>query len=211
MSASSPAIRAVPFAVVPAAGKSERMGRPKLALPLGPRSVLEHTVQTLRDAGVPHVLVVVGPHLPELVPLAERAGAQVLQLTQPTPDMRGTVEAGLRVLEEVFHPNADDGWLLVPADHPVLDVTAIRELLAAPRRHPDCSLFVPTYAGRRGHPALLAWRHVPEIRALPVPQGLNAYLRQHAAVLAEVPVSSPSVLVDLDTPDDYDRLLRGLW
>ncbi len=32
------------FAVVPAAGRASRMGRPKLSLPLGGRTVLEHVV-----------------------------------------------------------------------------------------------------------------------------------------------------------------------
>ncbi len=50
------------FAVVPAAGRSSRMGRPKLSLPLGGRTVLEHVVIALRQGGVDEVLVVVGPH-----------------------------------------------------------------------------------------------------------------------------------------------------
>src|SRR5205823_5578166 len=117
------------FAVIPAAGKSARMGRPKLALPLGGRTVLERVVASLREAGVEHVLVVIGPHVPQLAALAERAGAHVLQLAEETPDMRATVEAGLRWLEERFHPAPDDRWLLVPADHPTLNPLLVRLLL----------------------------------------------------------------------------------
>ena len=40
------------FALIPAAGRSRRMGRPKLALPLAGRSVLEHVVGALQQAGV---------------------------------------------------------------------------------------------------------------------------------------------------------------
>src|SRR5207237_3552168 len=65
-------LQPVGLALIPAAGKSTRMGRPKLALPLGGRTVLEHVVAALRDAGVEHVLVVVGPHVPELVRSEER-------------------------------------------------------------------------------------------------------------------------------------------
>jgi molybdenum cofactor cytidylyltransferase len=196
------------FAVIPAAGKSVRMGRPKLALPLGERTVLERVVAALREAGVEHVLVVVGPHVPQLVSPAERAGAYVLQLARETPDMRATVEAGLRWLEERFRPRPDDGWLLVPADHPTLDPFLVRTLLWERAGAPDKSIVVPTHGGRRGHPTLIDWKHVAGMRALPAGQGFNVYLRQCAAETLEVPVDSADVLCDLDTPEDYERLWR---
>jgi len=198
------------FAVVPAAGRSTRMGRPKLSLPLGEHTVLERVVAALRGGGVQHVLVVVGPHVPELVPLAATAGADVCLLPRPTADMRSTIEHGLRWLEEQYHPNPEDWWVLAPADHPVVDPAIVRELLAAAGRG-DRSIVVPVHEGRRGHPAVLAWRHVAGIRALPADAGINAYLREHADATLELPVSDPGILADLDTPADYERLRATDW
>jgi molybdenum cofactor cytidylyltransferase len=194
------------FAVIPAAGHSARMGRPKLALPLGERTVLERVIDSLRAAGVEHVLVVVGPHVPQLAPLAQSAGAHVLQLAEETPDMRATVEVGLRWLEGRFRPRPDDGWLLVPADHPTLDPHVIRRLLQERAAARDRSVIVPTHSGRRGHPTLIDWKHVAGMRVLPAGSGLNVYLRQQAAETLELQVDSPNVLCDLDTPEDYERL-----
>jgi molybdenum cofactor cytidylyltransferase len=194
------------FAVIPAAGKSERMGRPKLALPLGERTVLERVIDSLRAAGVEHVVVVIGPHVPQLAPLAQSAGAHVLQLAEETPDMRATAEAGLRWLEGRFRPRPDDTWLLVPADHPTLDPHVIRRLMQERAAAPERSVIVPTHAGRRGHPTLIDWKHVAGMRALPSGSGLNAYLRQQAAETLELPVDSPNILCDLDTPADYEGL-----
>jgi molybdenum cofactor cytidylyltransferase len=67
---------------------------------------------------------------------------------------------------------------------------------------------VPVFAGRRGHPVALAWELVNAIRALPAGEGLNAYLRRHAAQTLEVPAATNSILFDLDTPEDYVRLLE---
>jgi molybdenum cofactor cytidylyltransferase len=67
-------------------------------------------------------------------------------------------------------------------------------------------MFVPTHQGRRGHPALIGWEHVAAIRATPSDQGLNAYLRSRPKETLELPVASDSVLADLDTPEDYERL-----
>jgi molybdenum cofactor cytidylyltransferase len=123
--------------------------------------------------------------------------------------MRATVEEGLRWLEENRQPTDDDSWLLVPADHPVLDAAVIRQLLQARRERPEMSIIVPTHQGRRGHPTLISWQHVAGIRRLPAGQGLNVYLRQHANETMELPVESPSILLDLDTPEDYERLRQA--
>ncbi len=198
------------LAVVPACGRSTRMGRPKLSLPLGGRAVIEHVVAALRRGGADRVLVVAGPHVPELAPLAESAGADVSLLAEQTPDMRSTVEHGLRWLEDRLAPRPDDSWLLAPADHPTLDPAVVRQLRDAVAADPSKSIAVPVVGDRRGHPALIAWRHAAGIRALPPGQGINAYLRQHAGETAEVPVTGTAALCDLDTPEDYERL-RQTW
>jgi molybdenum cofactor cytidylyltransferase len=198
------------FAVLPAAGKSSRMGRPKLALPLGERTLLEHVIAALRRAEVEHVLVVLGPHLRELAMLAVNAGASVHQLTEETAGMRATVEQGLLWLEQRFSPRPDEAWLLVPADLPALVPEVVAALEEARKSHPNYSLFLPTYRGRRGHPLALAWHHVTGIRAHPAGEGLNGYVRGHDAELLEVPVESEFILRDIDTPSDYERL-RQTW
>jgi molybdenum cofactor cytidylyltransferase len=184
------------------------MGRPKLALPLGQRTVLEHVVAALRQAAIEHILVVVGRHVPELVAVARAAGAQAALLADDTADMRATVVQGLRWLKEHFDPSPDDWWLLAPADHPSLHADVIRHLIAARHAHPRCSVFIPTYKGKRGHPTLIGWQHVGPIEALAAGYGLNAYLRQQMPETVEVSVASADILLDLDTPRDYLRLQK---
>jgi molybdenum cofactor cytidylyltransferase len=196
------------FALVPAAGRSSRMGRPKLLLPVAGRTVLEHVIAGFRSAGIEAVLVVLARDAPEeLVRMARAAGAEVLTLSDQTADMRATIEQGLTWLEQHCHPDPEDGWLLAPADHPTLDPAVVRQLLEAREAEPAASLFLPTFEGRRGHPALLGWRHVAAIRQLPEGQGLNVYLRAQEGQTRLVPVSSADILCDLDTPEDYARLL----
>jgi molybdenum cofactor cytidylyltransferase len=185
------------------------MGRPKLALPLGGRTVLEHVIAALRAGGVDRVVVVVGPHTPELVPLAEAAGAEVCPQPEPTAHMRDTVEHGLRWLEERYRPTPEQTWLLAPADLPALDAYVVWALRSAHAAQPWRSVVVPVYEGRRGHPTLIAWRHVAGLRAHPAGAGINAYLRLHADETLELPVAGTAGLFDLDTPEDYERLLRS--
>lgn len=195
-------------ALIPAAGKSSRMGRPKLSLPFRDSTVLEHVIRAFQIAGVAHVIVVIGPHVPELIPLAHRAGAAVCALPIETPDMRATVEAGLTWIASHHTMKSDDGWFLAPADHPCLETGVIVRLMGERVAHPEKSIFIPSFKGKRGHPALIAWKHVEGIRTLPEETGLNIYLRQHLNETVEVAVESSGVLVDLDTPEDYERTNR---
>jgi CTP:molybdopterin cytidylyltransferase MocA len=192
------------FAVVPAAGHSTRMGRPKLSLHLGDRTVLEHVVGALRAGGVDHVVVVIGPHVADLAPPATLAGADVHVLPEPTPDMRTTVERGLLWLEEQYGPRPEDFWVLAPADHPTLNPDVVRRLLETGSQ--SRSIVVPVHGGRRGHPTLIAWQHVAGLQALPPGVGINAYLRGQEVF--EMPVADAGVLADLDTPEDWERI-RG--
>jgi CTP:molybdopterin cytidylyltransferase MocA len=171
--------------------------------------VLEHLVAALRSGGVEHVVVVIGPHVPELAALAEAAGADVCVQPEGTADMRSTVEHGLRWLEDRYHPAPDDPWLLTPADYPALDPAVVRALFETYATRPSRSMAVPVYEGRRGHPTLIAWRHVAGIRAVPLGLGVNAYLRAHTQEIRAVPVTSAGVVSDLDTPEDYERLLHS--
>jgi CTP:molybdopterin cytidylyltransferase MocA len=193
------------FAVVPAAGHSTRMGRPKLALPLAGGTVLERVVAALRAGGCDHVVVVLSPRVRALAPPAASAGAHVCLLPGDTPDMRATVEHGLRWLEWRFIPQPDDAWLLAPGDHPALDGGVVRRLIEAyaPGGH---SVVVPTVDGRRGHPTLIAWRHVAGMRTHPAGQGINGYVRTLGEATLAVPVSDRGIVCDLDTPADYERL-----
>jgi len=200
----------MPYALIPAAGKSRRMGRPKVSLPLGGRIVLEHVIAALQEAGIDDILVVLGPQVAELAPLVQRSGARVLLPAVPTHTMRATVEQRLTWLENRFHPRSRDSWFLVPADYPILEPAIVRKLLRKRQRNRRYSIFIPTYQGRRGHPALIAWKHVAAIRALPSEIGLNVFLRSHPRQTLEVPVESPTILWDLDTPEDYRRIL-AVW
>jgi molybdenum cofactor cytidylyltransferase len=196
------------FAVVPAAGKSSRMGSAKLALPLGDSTVLGTVLHALRLGNVDHILVVVGPHVPQLASVARAAQVEICELAHETNDMRATVEAGLGWLETHHRPKTSDCWLLVPGDHPSLEPGVVRRLIEASRANSPFSIWLPTYQGKRGHPTLVRWMHVPDIRKLAPDQGLNAYFREHTHESLELPAESAAILEDLDTPEDYQRLRK---
>lgn len=195
------------FGLIPAAGKSVRMGQPKLLLPVGGTTVLERVLAAVRAGGVADVLVVVGPTAAALAEAARAASAHVLMLAEETADMRATCVHGLDWLTARFAPANDDGWLLLPADHPTCRPEVVAALLTAAAQHPARSIVVPVHEGKRGHPVWLRWRHAAAIRALAEGEGLNRFIRERQAETLELAWPDAEVLRDLDTPEDYRRLL----
>jgi CTP:molybdopterin cytidylyltransferase MocA len=194
------------FALIPAAGKSRRMGRPKLQLVWRGKTILEHAVTALIDGGVTSVLVVMAPGDTEQRVLAEKACAEVLELAQPTAEMRDTIERGLEWIEQKYQPSADDGWLLLPADHPGVDKQVVQAILAARAANPHWSILVPAFENRNGHPVWIGWPHVAGIRRMPAGEGVNIYIRQHMSETFLLPLATPAVLLDLDTPEQFSAL-----
>ena len=196
------------FAVIPAAGESRRMGRAKLLLPWGADTVIGSLLAVLRPPEIFAAVVIVRPDDAALAAAVRQGGADVCLPATPPADMRRSVELGLEYIRQRWQPASNEGWLLIPADHPLLEAAPLRELVAR-WNHGSERILAPTHAGRRGHPTFFRWSLAAEVAALPEGAGLNQLVRAHAAEVGECPVASPAVLLDLDTPEDYQRLLAA--
>lgn len=196
------------FAVVPAAGHSRRMGQPKLLLPLGASTVIARMLAVIARPEIEATFVVIRPDDESLRAAVAACGATPLQPAVPPPEMRDSVEFALRHIERQFEPSPAAGWILAPADHPLLDPGVIDRLLTA-WRNSSGKILVPVHGGRRGHPVIFPFGLVPDVYALPPDQGLNRLLTRHAAIIEQIEVDSAGVLADLDTPEDYARLQAG--
>jgi molybdenum cofactor cytidylyltransferase len=194
-------------AIVPAAGRSQRMGQPKLLLPLGGRRVLEHVLAALARSAVDAIVVGVAPGAGELRAVAHSFGVEVAELVEPTADMRETVARAMDHAEARWGRSQLDAMLLALADQPTI-VPAVIDDLIARFRGSRMSICIPTYNGRRGHPVLFDWRIARGIHNLAAGVGLNTLVARHAGEVEECPQRDASVLDDMDTPSDYDRLRR---
>jgi len=192
-------------AVVPAAGSSVRMGRPKLLVELNGQSLIGRVVSALRLGGVGHVVVVAPPadaaHGPEIAAQARSAGALVIVPGTRPAEMRDSIELGLEWLAKHDSPRS---VVLTPGDYPGITPAIVAQLLEYAARFPD-RVVLPSYNGRRGHPIVLPWRIAVEVHSLPAGTGINALVARHPDDLAELALSDHAVVTDLDTPEDLKR------
>lgn len=186
-------------AIVPAAGQSRRMRTQKLLLPFGGQTVIRCVVSALWDGGVETVIVVTGPEGGAIRAALEGLPARFAVNPVATSDMLASIRCGLRAL-----PADTQSIVLLPGDHPAVTAPTIRAMLAA---HAGCgrSILVPVHAGRRGHPLIFSVRFREALLNGYETTGVRGLLTQHATEVAEWPAPDDSVLVDLDTPEDYAR------
>lgn len=216
------------FAIVPAAGKSRRMGQPKLLLPWRGATVIAHLLHAWRSSRVERVVVVVRRGDEDLLAairhsvandssLSGEGGSEASDAGRPLaavdlvlppvdpPDMKDSVRAALEHIEQAYRPTGDDVWLLAPADTPTLSTSVIDGLLAAVRS-PQTSILVPTAGGRRGHPSLFSFRLASAVANLSEQEGVNAILGRE--LVEEVELGTGALAPDFDTPDEYARLVE---
>ena len=194
------------IAILPAAGRSSRMGRPKLLLPLSDEpgdTIIGRLVSALREGGVDRLVVVTAAEGEDLREWA--AGERLATAVNPTPE-RGMLSTILCGLDHFEAEDADlSGPLLVsPADVPGVSPVVVRELIAAVQT--GAELAQPTFRGKSGHPLAISANLLPELRRLDPEVGLKQ-IRQRYSV-REIETGDEGVVRDVDTPEDYARL-RG--
>lgn len=201
-------------ALILAAGRSVRMGQPKMLLPWGETTVLGRVIDVLRNSGIEEILVVTGGARKRVEELAAGYGIRVTHNAGfESGGMLSSLQCGLRALEPppglpYFLRNrggrraATEGVLIVLGDQPQIEARSVRAV-ASRFEETGASLVVPSYRMRRGHPWLVARPLWAEIEALSPPQTPRDFLNRHAAEIEYVDIDTPSILADLDTPEDY--------
>jgi molybdenum cofactor cytidylyltransferase len=196
--------RAEITALVLAAGYSSRMRQFKPLLPMGPTTTLERCVRLFRDAGIQDVRVVAGYRADELTPLLDRLAVRGIVNHRFEEGMFSSVRAGLADLE-----SSTKAFFLLPVDIPLVRRTTVLDLLAASDAH-DADIWYPTFLGKRGHPPLITTRFRASILSWEDNGGLRAFFSQQEARTVDVRVADEHILLDMDTPQEYEGLLARL-
>ena len=199
----------LPVAIIPAAGASSRMGRPKPLLPWNGGALLTYVLEQLQQAGFAERIVVVGAER-DAVEAAALAGGAIVAVNEGWEEGRAS---SIRVGAQMT-PETADPILVMSVDQP-RPAWLLHRLLAAYTAQP-ADVLVPAHGGRRGHPALFAGALLPELRSVRDEElGLRAIMKRHEASLGEIPIASPLIHLDLNTPGAYESALHefraGAW
>ena len=188
------------FALIPAAGQSQRMGQPKLLMPWQGKRVIDSVLQAWTNSRVDEVLVVLRNDDDVLMEACREWSVEVVLLTQPTADMKGSILAGLARIENGYDPAIEDQVLIAPADLPRISAELIDQVVGFAD---DGKIVVPYFGEKQGHPIRIPWKLTQQIRALDQSEGLNTLIDAHP--ISRAPIAAELRPRDIDTPEDYQR------
>jgi len=176
------------------------MGRPKQLLPVNGKPMLVRVVEAILGAGIDEVVVVLGYAADEIAPALAGLAVTTVVNNAWHEGLASSVRAGLAAV----NPRAE-AVLFAPADLPRLSAAAVQAVVQryGMTRRP---IVVPVCAGRRGHPVLFARSLFGELASLAGDQGGRFVLNKHQADVETVDVADAGILLDVDTPADYDAL-----
>jgi molybdenum cofactor cytidylyltransferase len=195
-------------AIILAAGESVRMGSPKalLAAPDG-HAFVARIVRAFAAAGVADVTIVTGSQHAAIVDAiaADRPPLTPRVVVNPDPS-RGQLSSLWTGLDAVLHPGLD-AVLVTLVDVPMVRPATIRAVIDAwtASRAP---VVRPAIGERHGHPVLFDRALFDELRHAPLDEGARAVVRAHAGEVVNVPVEDEGPLLDVDTPADYEAMIR---
>ena len=186
-------------AILLAAGESRRMGSPKPLLDWGGETLIEYQIDQLRKGGCDEVIAVLGHAARKVRPIAARAGALPILNTEYREGRASSLRAGSFAV-----PAGTSEVVVISIDQP-RPASVIRTLL---ENHLSTGALItlPTYEGKRGHPAFLCGSLIPELyRVDEATKGLREIIHRRADAVRELPFDTDIVLLDINTPEDYER------
>ncbi len=193
-------------AIILAAGASSRMGRPKaLLLDESGRPFVARLARTLLDGGAADIIVVVAPSTETAIGEA-LAGASVTARLVLNPDpSRGQLSSILTGLAVADCPGVH-AVLVHLVDEPFVKPDTVRRVLETYRTS-GAPVIRPKVGDRHGHPVLFDRRVFEDLRRVDPSVGARAVVRAHLTDGASVVVDDEGAVTDIDTPEDYERVV----
>lgn len=204
--------RAPSFAgVILAAGESSRMGSDKAVLPWPPvapgqpaskETFLSAAIRSLNSADF--VTVVAGKNEGDLAPIAYANGASIVVNPDPSRGQFSSLQVGLR---EVLNHGRDTAMITL-VDHAPANAATVQILCDAFEAAGNSIwAVVPEFSGKHGHPFIAGREMIEKFLQAPATATARELEHRYQEHIAYVAVSDPLVGVNINTPEDYAKLV----
>ncbi len=174
------------------------MGRPKALLDFHGKTFIEEILNNLAAAAISPILIVTSGSNDIKCRLQSTINADWTFNPHPEDGMLSSFRCGIRALGPEKR-----NIMLCLVDHPAVKLETYKALASRATRD---RIVIPVYKGRRGHPVVFGSLFVRDLLEGECAEGARSVIRAHPEAALEVHVDDPGVTLDIDTPDEYEKL-----
>lgn len=187
--------------IILAAGESTRFGRPKQLLDWDGEPFVRAVARKALAAGLSPVVVVTGSNAEEVEAAVSDLDVVIVRNEEWQSGQASSITKGVAALEEKA-----GAAIFLLADQPQVTVEVLRALVERHRREMPAIVAPLILEERRGNPVLFDQVTFPDLLSLRGDVGGRAVFHKHKVEF--LPWHDHALLLDVDTPEDYERLLR---
>lgn len=178
------------------------MKAPKALLKIGTTTFTGKISTIMRDCGAAEVVVVAGAHFHEIREHFSNDNKLTIVFNEHSHEGQfSSLKKGL----QQFHPSCE-GVLVWPVDIPLVKKATV-ELLVERFRQKLAPVVIPTFDEKHGHPVIYSRQAVETVLKLSNQHTAKELRNIYIDETLFVPVNDPAILIDIDTPDDYQKLI----
>jgi molybdenum cofactor cytidylyltransferase len=192
--------------VILAAGRSSRMGRPKLLLPWGEKSILGHLIGQWALLGAKQISVVCSPDDAGIDAELDRLNfPQSARVVNPNPERGMFSSIQCAAARQGWQPLLTH-WAIVLGDQPHLKCETLQTIIDFSAANPN-KVCQPRKGGHRYHPVILPKKVFEQLRSSTA-ANLREFLASCETAYCEM--TDAGLELDIDRPEDYRKALE-MW
>jgi molybdenum cofactor cytidylyltransferase len=176
------------------------MGRSKALLPFRGSCFLTHVLTEASRSNLTDVKVVLGHHAEAILQALPEIKPKAVVNPDYESGQLSSLQCGLKHLSSA----GLDGVMVFLIDHPLIHRGLVNQLIETFSRN-DVLIVIPSFEHRRGHPMIFGTELFSELLEAPLDQGAVSVVRKHPREILHLEVDEPGVLVDIDTPEAYEK------
>jgi molybdenum cofactor cytidylyltransferase len=186
------------YGIILAAGEGKRMGKVKLALPLGNKKLIEWVLKAAKLTPLDKYFLVVRPEDKEIIKTGEKWGAEIVL----NPDFHKGMSTSIKKALLKINTQEAEGFFLILGDQPLITSTILNKLIKSFSSGKG-EIVVPYFKDKRGNPVLfdICWKD--ELMAVTGDVGGRVLIKAHPEKIKRINISDKAILFDIDEEKDY--------
>ena len=187
--------------IILAAGEGKRIGKHKLTLPLGSRTIIDRVLEAATKSRLDKIILVTKPDDHEVVETGKKYGIAIVSNPDYKEGMSTSIKKGLLELDKF---KRIDGFCVLLGDQPFINPSTIDRLIEAFHSGKK-EIIVPFYQGKNGNPVLfdIAWKE--DFMRISGDIGGRVIIKKYPEKVTKIEMSDNTILFDIDKKEDYTK------